>query len=195
MNERQKKKKRKYVETFNTIDDLISITNLDRRFIDGQIIRILNPKDNEAELYKYKDGDFLPLREGVNTLEEEQEMTMYAANKQLFAAAPQFDEGQIARAEDLINEYGKSYGNVHYMLLGHDIRYYTVFIRNDSISTSTLGHEVIECLEYIGQIKEIINDEITGAIECWVTTYEEKETIVLYLFPYDTGMVHYGGFN
>ena len=39
MNDRQKKKKRKYIESFDTVDALAANTNLDKRLIDGQIIR------------------------------------------------------------------------------------------------------------------------------------------------------------
>jgi hypothetical protein len=195
LNDRQKKKKRKYIESFDTVDALAANTNLDKRLIDGQIIRILRPEEGKPEFYKYWKEDFIPLYEWPYIEEENPEMTLYEANKQLFAGAPQFDVAQLERAEETINEYGSAHNNIHYMLLGHDIRYYTIFSQNLNITSEKLGHAVIDCLENIGQIKEIVLDEETDAIECWVTTYQEKETIVLYLFPYDTGIVYYGGFN
>lgn len=53
MNDRQKKKKRKYIESFDTVDALAANTNLDKRLIDGQIIRILRPEEGKPEFYKY----------------------------------------------------------------------------------------------------------------------------------------------
>ena len=61
LNDRQKKKKRKYIESFDTVDALAANTNLDKRLIDGQIIRILRPEEGKPEFYKYWKEDFIPL--------------------------------------------------------------------------------------------------------------------------------------
>ena len=97
MNDRQKKKKRKYIESFDTVDALAANTNLDKRLIDGQIIRILQPEEGKPEFYKYWKEDFIPLYEWPYIEEVNPEMTLYEANKQLFAGAPQFDVAYYLR--------------------------------------------------------------------------------------------------
>lgn len=182
-----RRKNREYIETFPNLKALSNVTNAERRFTDGEIIHILEPRQGEAEYYRYLKGEYIPL------VEDDSDFTMYDANKQFFAGAPQFDEGQIARAIETINAYASEHKASHYMLLGHDIRYYTILINNPNFfEIDTIGNAVIDCLENIGQIKEIVADEGTNAIECWVTT-KDKETVVLYLFPYDEGVIRFGG--
>lgn len=73
----------------------------------------------------------------------------------------------------------------YYMLLNNDIRYYTLFHRFE-LNNETMEDVIIECLQDLGVIKMIDND--TDKIECWIDS-EEYGTIVLYLFPYDRGVV------
>lgn len=182
-----RKRNRTYIETFPNLKALSNVTNAERRFTDGEIIHILEPKQGESEYYIYSQNEYIPL------VKDEGDFTMYDANKQFFAGAPQFDEGQINRAIDTINKYASEHKASHYMLLGHDIKYYTILINDPNFfEIDTIGNAVIECLENIGQIKEICEDEVTDAIECWITI-DAKETIVLYLFPYDEGVVRFGG--
>lgn len=181
------KKNKIYLEIFPSFKTLTNITNLEKRFTDGQIIKIEKPKENESEFYVYKNGQIIPLTESTG-------ITIYDVNRQIYAGAPQYDVGQIERAIEDINKYDNEHKASHYMLLGKDINYYTVLINDPNFfNLSSLGSEVIECLENIGQIKEIIKDEFSNSIECWITvSNSNKETIVLYLFPYDEGIVRFG---
>ena len=78
------------------------------------------------------------------------------------------------------------------MLLCRDINYYTVFEKNCVINTS-LGKQVIDCVKNIGNIIdfEVINEK--ESIELWIRTKENSEPFVAYLFPYDLGLVKFGG--
>ena len=187
------RKNKIYLEIFPNLKTLTNITNLEKRFVDGQIIKIENPKENEYEFYIYKNGQILPMSE---VEENDKKINLYDINKVFYEKVPQFDEGQINRAIDTINNYADNHKASHYLLLGNDIRYYTVLINDPNFfGIDTIGSAVVDCLENIGQIKEICEDEKTNSIECWVTTFEPvKETIVLYLFPYDDGVVRFGGY-
>lgn len=184
----KRKKNREYIEQFPTIKSLSNITNLEKRFIDGELVHILDTK----EYYQYNNGEFYPLEVAKN-----EKLTLYDANKQFYAGAPPLDEAQITRSSELINKWADRYEDGYFMLLGHDLRYYTIFHKDINFcEIDTIGNAVIECLESIGQIKDIAEDEETQAIECWITTPGPiKETAVLYLFPYDRGIVRFGGCN
>lgn len=70
------------------------------------------------------------------------------------------------------------------MLYGKEISYFTLFKLLDS---QYFANEVIACLKNIGAIKAIDLTEANDAVEIWVET--ENGPTVLYLFPYDNGVV------
>jgi hypothetical protein len=73
-----------------------------------------------------------------------------------------------------------------YMLLCHDLRYYTVFLKNEEYEEN-IEDIVVECVEYFGNIKSIEYNTEEKIIEIWFV-YED-EPFVAYLFNYDEGVV------
>lgn len=114
------------------------------------------------------------------------EMGLYDMNKQIIAQLP--DLTDFTTAEQAINALHVEHHNAYYMLYGKEISYFTIFKIKEP---QYLGQEVIDCLKYVGQIKSVDLYENKAAVEIWV--YLEGEgSIVLYLFPYDMGIVQVG---
>ena len=113
-------------------------------------------------------------------------MSLYDLNKQIVMQQADLDEAGRQTAIALINNYVKS--DKFFMLLGKEIGYYTVFMRESiAITNETIGEAVIDCLNSIGTIKSIDKLENNDAIEIWVV--KENEPTVLYFFPYNEGVI------
>lgn len=113
-------------------------------------------------------------------------MSLYDLNKQIVMQQADLDEAGRQTAIALINNYVKS--DKFFMLLGKEIGYYTVFMREPiAITNETIGEAVIDCLNSIGTIKSIDKLENNDAIEIWVV--KENEPTVLYFFPYNEGVI------
>lgn len=161
--------------------------NVTYRDQDGN--EILNPVEGDRSyspetkrLYQYTNGNWEMIEGDVGL-----NMTMYDINKQVISQLPSLDKEDIAAAKQTITEYFKDQRNSFYMLLCNDINYYTLFqVINDS-SLPNAGSEAIECALEIGDIKVVdVNDD--GAIEIWVKP-EDTDAMLMYLFPYDRGVV------
>ena len=127
----------------------------------------------EEELVTVKEGE----TPGTN---------LYQLNKMLVANLTNYGVEDIKSAKKLIRNFIDENSAKVYMLLCHDLRYYTIFLKNKSYEEN-MEDVVIECLEYFGDIKSIEYDEDSNVIELWFT-YEE-EPFVAYLFGYDEGVI------
>lgn len=138
------------------------------------------------KLYTFHDGAWEMVTGDVNV-----GMTMYDLNKQIISQMPILDEGALDIARSKIVDYLIQTGCEYYMMLCRELNYYTVF--QVVLNHSSLPHamnEVIACADYLGDIKSIEWEEDKGAIEIWITEREnDKETYVIYLFPYDAGVI------
>lgn len=117
-------------------------------------------------------------------------MNIYDMNKQVIAQLPSLCEENIISSIGLINSYVYETNNIHYMLYGKEISYFTIFQRIEGL-TETVGEAVIDCLHSVGEIKSIDLTPEKDAFEIWVM-YQDEATC-LYLFPYDAGIVQVGG--
>lgn len=115
-------------------------------------------------------------------------MNLYEINKQLMAQSELLDEAGIAEAKETIKKFCKD--DSYYMLLCHELRYYTMFDKDSTHEGSEdIATEVIECLDYFADgIHSIELIEENGAIEIWVDVNEE--IYVMYLFDYSGGVIH-----
>lgn len=155
---------------------------------DGEIVFV---EDLNQEYYYLKEEDkwipYFAEEELVTVKEGETPGTnLYQLNKMLVANLTNYGVEDIKSAKKLIRNFiDENPANV-YMLLCHDLRYYTIFLKNKSYEEN-MEDVVIECLEYFGDIKSIEYDEDSNVIELWFT-YEE-EPFVAYLFGYDEGVI------
>ena len=111
------------------------------------------------------------------------EMTLYDFNKQVISQQKDLDEAGLAEGQETIREYIAATDNTYYMLLCHDIKYFTLFTRGDD--GEPCSAEVINVLTELGTVKAIV--DIDDAIEIWIN-YED-EIYVMYFFQYDRGVI------
>lgn len=109
-------------------------------------------------------------------------MGVYDMNKQIIAQMPELTD--LTNARQAIDKLQETYCDTYFMLYGKEISYFTLFKLIDS---QYFANEVIACLKNVGAIKAIDLTEANDAVEIWVET--ENGPTVLYLFPYDNGVV------
>lgn len=111
-------------------------------------------------------------------------ISLYDLNKASIPQLPDYTEVEFAAAVDLINSFVGT--NKFYMLLGREVNYYTVFMREPTME-ETIGEAVVDCLKCFSasHVKSIEMAE--GAIEAWVMNGEEAT--VMYFFPYNEGVI------
>jgi hypothetical protein len=155
---------------------------------DGEIVFV---EDLNQEYYYLEEEDkWIPYfaEEEIVTVKEGETpgTNLYQLNKMLVANLTNYGVEDIKSAKKLIRNFiDENPANV-YMLLCHDLRYYTIFLKNKNYEEN-MEDVVIECLEYFGDIKSIEYDEDSNVIELWFA-YEE-EPFVAYLFGYDEGVI------
>lgn len=115
-------------------------------------------------------------------------MTLYDLNKNLISQLMPLDDNELYEAAEIILAFCEEQRNKYYMLLCHELRYFTLF--NYYVQTDrplpNVEEEVIGCAHDIGSILSI--EEVEGAIEIWVKT-EADEVFAMYFFPYDRGVI------
>lgn len=114
------------------------------------------------------------------------QMNLYDLNKQIISQLADFNEEDLKNSKEIITEYLQKQGNKFYMLLCRDINYYTLFNISTGSNLPAAADEVIECAKTIGTIKSVDTND-NGAIEIWAQG--EEESLVMYLFPYDLGVI------
>lgn len=119
------------------------------------------------------------------------EMTLYDMNKQLVLQAGPLSAEQIEVKRAAIVNLDRISNNNFYMLYGQEINYFTIFMKDYEVQES-FGDLVLECLNNIGTIYSIELTEDKFAIEIWVEANPLGITC-MYLFPYDSGIVPFGG--
>ena len=113
--------------------------------------------------------------------------SLYDLNKQVILNLPDLIPEEIMKGLDLINDFVKETNATYYMLLNHDVHYYTVFLRNGQ--DDPLPQALLDCLEVFGGPYKCIDYTVEGdAIEIWLDT-ELHGSLMFLLFPYDGGIV------
>lgn len=115
-------------------------------------------------------------------------LTVYDLNKNIMKYQTPLDDNELYEAAETILAFCEEQRNKYYMLLCHELRYFTLF--NYYVQTDrplpNIEEEVIGCANDIGSILSI--EEVEGAIEIWIKT-EEDEAFAMYFFPYDRGVI------
>ena len=165
----------------------INITYRDK---EGNIIE--NPTEGQRayspetqKLYEYKDGNWEMLKADGGL-----KFSAYDMNKQLVSQMENIEnnEQEMIKALETLENFWDEKNDEHFMLLCNDMNYYTVFQRAYGNGLNSFKTEVIECLHNIGAIKSLeLTSDGTG-IEIWIQEVGE-DPMVMYLFPYDCGVV------
>ena len=117
-------------------------------------------------------------------------MTQYEINKMIIEQLNCLTPEEKSEKYELINNWQKKIKATYYAMIGKENNYYTIFKTEAMHELSNLGEGVLQCLQNVGDIYSIEETETEDAIEIWVKY--ENEPIVMYLFPYDNGVVTIG---
>ena len=147
--------------------------------IPGQTLYI----EDEQKVYTYsEDGVLTPMEIASNV-----QMTAYDINKQIMIQLPRLTPEEIEGTKSLFAEYNQNEGQEYFMLLCHELRYYTLF--RTGCYTDERAEDIIvdECLKNLGDIISIEKSANGCAIEIWIAVNDEA--YVMYYFNYDEGVV------
>lgn len=112
-------------------------------------------------------------------------MSLYDLNKSVISQLPDYDDEKFLIAIEKINNFVSN--DKFYMLLGREVNYYTVFMREPN-EKETIGEAVVDCLKYFSpSIKSIDTTEDGSAIEVWIM--DGDNPTVMYFFSYNEGVV------
>lgn len=155
--------------------------------INGEVCGVLM-EDGKVEYKIFNDNDGW---QSIDVNNGNIQLNLLDINRQIISQLPELTE--VSDKIELIDNFSKEQGNTFYMLYGKNISYFTVFMVSLFQSLETLGTEVINCLRNLGKIKLIEPDSNNpAAIECWIQE-DGQEAEVLYLFPYDLGIIYVRG--
>lgn len=167
---------------FFSYEDKTTLLQDKRQHSDGDIAML----NDSGEIYIYNKDWQIFEPEATSNLN----LSLYEINQQVISQLPSPTEEKKKEIFDTIRDYiyKTCPMNKYFMLLNNELRYYTIFER-----TKTTDEDFIlclkDCLASVGDIKTI--EEENGAIGIWVTTTAYCHC--LYLFPYDEGVVPFGG--
>ena len=112
-------------------------------------------------------------------------MSLYDLNKSVISQLPDYGEKEFINAINTIDDFVSN--DKFYMLLGREVNYYTIFMREPN-AQETIGEAVVDCLKYFSPaIKSIDVTEDKSAIEVWAMNADTP--VVMYFFPYNEGVV------
>lgn len=115
-------------------------------------------------------------------------MSLYDVNQQVVAQLPTYTDEDIERGKEVLCTYIASieHSDTYYMLLCHDLHYFTVFVRNGE-TQENIEDAVIDCLSYVGEVKSIEQASDGEAIEIWVVV--DGVAHAMYFFDYGKGII------
>lgn len=117
-------------------------------------------------------------------------MTIYELNQVNYGKLPAFDEAELTAADQTIADFLNWHRANYYMLLNHELRYFTLFHQESQQFRHITRENILAILQELGEIKSIEKTSDEMAIECWVTMNNDPEdTHAFILFDYDRGVV------
>lgn len=116
-------------------------------------------------------------------------MSLYDINKQIVSQLPNFTEENLTkfRTEVLPDFMSKNYGT-YYTLLCKEASYYTLFRRTSQPEIS-IDEALLECINYIGTIKDVSTEETSPELAIWIKNDAGVECY--HFFNYDLGVVEF----
>lgn len=149
----------------------------------GEIAKVMD----EDKYYIYAENgwqEFVVENDGIH-------VSLYDMNKQIVSQLPVLNEEGLKEAKQIIRDYvySENHQDDYYMLLCHELKYFTVFVNDMECGLDeVIDKTIIDCLSSVGEIKSIEPTEDEEAIEIWITI-PEGDTYVMYFFDYGRGVV------
>ena len=119
-------------------------------------------------------------------------MNLYEFNKAGYASLPAMSSDRImANTEALTNwiidKTALKSGGRYWMILNHDIHYYTMYVWKNT-NAQTFALDVVDLMQDLGALKSIEPTENEDAYEFWITG-DDGETRMYLFFNYDQGVI------
>ena len=119
-------------------------------------------------------------------------MNLYDLNKNIMQNIPKEAIPTEEQIKEEISKFVATIDTNYFMLLGNEIKYYTIFEKTDSkdLLEGSVGlvQEVIWCLQDLGEILSCSQEP--GALEFWVRDATDEPQI-LYFFDYSAGVIYF----
>ena len=143
----------------------------------------------EDEAVLIKNGDQEDTEEPAEKPEPQQiEMTLYDMNKQVISQKPVMTRFDMNNKRMLFATWLYDNPATYYMLLCHELNYYTLFHRNGEPVDRFIDW-VYLIMEELGDVRDIAIDT-NGMIALWANWQKNPEHLgCFYLFPYDRGVI------
>lgn len=110
-------------------------------------------------------------------------MNIYEVNKGLYLNVPSMEEEPIKK---VILDFLQGHKSCYYLMLNHDIYYYTVF-HNIAFRTEAMMNEIYSIIAELGPVVDIINNQETAMLEIWIKY--DGDPMMFGLFDYTRGVV------
>lgn len=115
-------------------------------------------------------------------------MNLYELNKAGYGSIPSLSKEEEKKAISLIHEYLSGKSDTHYMMLNHDVHYYTLF-RWESCSSKAFAEEVFNIAKSLGAVKSVELATSGEMVEIWITNIMTNQCYMYGFFPYDEGVI------
>lgn len=170
------------MSNFIQVDNLNILNNL-RNHEEGEVAYIKDKK----KFFTYREGEWVEVKPNEDLFK----ISLYQMNQMILGELPELTKEEKEKATKLICNYiyDPNHTDEYYMLLCHDLKYFTVFAQDTNCdSKETIEKAIFDCLDCVGVVKSIELTKDATAIEIWVTT-PEGDTYVMYFFDYGRGIV------
>lgn len=117
------------------------------------------------------------------------QVSLYELNQSIIAGQPALSGDGVRKGQlEFFDWISKLPDNPKfYMLLCHELNYYTVFHLGDVATKENFWNELYEIAKELGTLKVIEID--SGCFSIWVDWPQDNTPHLFYLFPYDRGVV------
>jgi hypothetical protein len=113
-------------------------------------------------------------------------MSLHDMNSYIYANAEPLAAEELTEVKQKIADFHLRKNNKTYLLLSHDIRYYSILQKEESADIN-LANNVLDCLSYLGDIVDITDEQ--GCLGFWLK--QTKRAAFVMLIPYDFGVISF----
>lgn len=110
-------------------------------------------------------------------------MNVYELNKMAYKDVPAMEQGAIF---EIIGYYVSDNPSKYYMMLNHDIHYFTLFnlVHQD---LRAAANEITDIAIELGEVVDVVNNDDHSMLEIWIR--QDNEILMFGLFNYERGVV------
>ena len=117
------------------------------------------------------------------------QVSLYQLNQDIMSNQPALSGDGVRKGQlEFFDWISKQPDNPKfYMLLCHELNYYTVFHINDTATKEDFWNEFYDIAKELGALKAMEID--SGCFSIWADGPQDNISHLFYLFPYDRGVV------